>query len=50
MIALGLDIGVDDLEVEKLVRARLARDPPVIEVDEPPKEREGCFFTLCLDG
>ena len=50
MIALGLDVRVDHLVVEKLVRARLARDPPVIEVDEPPKEREGCFSALCLDG
>jgi hypothetical protein len=23
---------------------------PVVKVDGPPKEREGCFFALCLDG
>jgi hypothetical protein len=50
MIALGLDVRVDHLVVEKLVRPRLARDTPLIEVDEPPKEREGGFFSLCLDG
>ena len=40
MIALGFDVGVDDLIVEKLRGLRLARNAPVVEVKQPAEERE----------
>ncbi len=38
MVALGLDVGVDHLVVEKLRRLRLARNAPVVVIDEPAKK------------
>jgi hypothetical protein len=40
MIALGLDVRVDHLIVEKLRGLRLARNPPVVVVEQAAKERE----------
>jgi hypothetical protein len=40
VIALGFDIGVDHLIVEKLRGLRLARDAPVVVVEQPAEERE----------
>jgi hypothetical protein len=40
IIALGLDVGVDHLIIEKLRGLRLARNTPVIVVEQVAKERE----------
>jgi hypothetical protein len=40
VIALCLDVGIDHLKIEILRRLRLARDAPVIEVEQPAKEAE----------
>ena len=40
MIALGFDVGVDDLIVEELCGLRPARNAPVVEVKQPAEKRE----------
>src|ERR1035441_4626711 len=49
MVALGLDGGVHNLVVEKLRRLRLARNPPIVIVDEPAKKPELGFLVQYLD-
>jgi hypothetical protein len=41
VVALGLDVRVDNLIVKELIGVRLTRDPPVLEVDQSSKERKG---------
>jgi hypothetical protein len=50
VVALGLDVRVDNLIVKELICARLTRDPPVLEVDQPAKERKGSSSVERLDG
>ena len=40
MVALGFDVRVDDLIVEKLRGLRLARNAPVVEIKQPAEKRE----------
>ena len=49
MIALGLDIRVDHLIVEKLRGLRLARDAPVVVIEQPAKEAELPLLVENLD-
>ena len=49
MIAFGFDVRVDDLIVEKLRGLRLARNAPVVEVQQPAEERELPLLVQDLD-
>jgi hypothetical protein len=49
VVALGIDIGVDDLVVEKLRGLRLARNAPVVVVHKAPKEPELSLLIQNLD-
>ena len=49
VIALGFDVGVDHLVVEKLRVLRLARNPPVVVVEQPAKETELALLVQNLD-
>ena len=47
MIALGFDVGVHDLIVQKLRALRFARNAPVVIIQEPAEE---CELPLLLLG
>ena len=49
MVALGLDVGVDDLEVEELRGIWAARNAPRVEVEQPAKECELALLVQRLD-
>jgi hypothetical protein len=49
MIALGFDVGVDNLVVEKLRRLRLARNAPVVVVEQRRRNAELALLIQNLD-
>ena len=49
MIALGFDVGVDHLIVEKLRGLRLAGNAPVVVIEQPAEERELALLVQDLD-
>ncbi|MGH9604156.1 MAG: hypothetical protein ACRD3N_00505 [Terracidiphilus sp.] len=49
MITLGLDVRIHDLVVEELRRLRIARNPPVVIIEEPAKEPELSLLVENLD-
>ena len=49
MVAFGFDVGVDHLIVEKLRGLRPARNPPIVVIQQPAKERELSLLMQDLD-